>query len=113
MNWQKIKSKVKDKYVETKTKAHVFYINHEEQIWKIGVVAVPAAFGLGKAISKSYNAHLEERHRLLTQYDHATGYYNQLKRPLTSSDWDRIMTMKRLDNITLTECLIRLGLTKN
>ena len=112
MKWKEAKEKAKAKYVEFKTRAHVFYLNHEAEIWTVGSVAIPAIVAVSKAASKSYTAHKEEQHRLLTQYDPATGCYNQLRRQLTAQDWDRIMAMKRELNITITECLIRLNLVK-
>ena len=112
MKWDEFKVKAKSKATELKTKAHVFYIQHEAEIWTAGTVIVPAVVAISKAASKSYNAHMEEQHRLLSQYDPATGCYNQLRRPLTASDWDRIMNMKRELGITITECLIRFNLVK-
>ena len=106
------KQRMKSKTIEAKTKLHVWYIQHEQAIWFAAPVVIPAIIGGVKAVSKSYNAHMDDVHRKLTQYDPATGYYNQLRRELTSQDWDRIMKMKRDDGITITECLIRLNLIK-
>lgn len=112
MKWNEFKQKAKAKATELKTKAHVFYIQNEEKIWIAVPIVIPAIVGLGKAASKSYNAHMEEQHRLLQQYDPALGTYNQLRRQLTPADWERILQMKRELGITLTECLIRLNLVK-
>ena len=114
---EKIKEKfkkwqVKRKIHNTTRKIKVFYENHEEEIWITSAVVLPAAVGGVKAVSKAYSAGVEERHRKLTVYDPSVGHYNQLKRELSSSDWERILNMKRELNITLTECLIRLNLVK-
>lgn len=112
MEWKKFKQKVDAKATELKTKAHIYYIQHEAEIWATGAVIIPAAAGIAKAISKSYTARKDEQHRKMEQYDPATGYYNQLRRPLTPNDWNQIMQMKRELGITLTECLINLNLVK-
>ena len=112
MDINKMKEKAKAKVTELKTRAHVFYLSHEAEIWTAGAVVIPAVAGIAKSVSKSYTAHKEEQHRMLTQYDPALGTYNQLRRKLTPADWDKILTMKRELGITLTECLIRMGLVK-
>ena len=104
--------KLKSKVVEAKTKLHVWYLQHEQAIWLAAPVVIPAVVGGVKAVSKSYNAHLDNVQKKLTQYDPATGYYNQLKRELNAHDWDEIMKLKRREGITLTEALIALNLVK-
>lgn len=112
MNFKKIKQDVKDKVLEKKTKLHYWYVTNEEKIWQRGIIVLPVIATVGTALAKAVKSSVEEHHLKLQQYDPATGYYNQLRRPLKSSDWECIMQMKREFGITLTECLIRLNLVK-
>lgn len=112
MKIKDFKEKAKGFLVEKKTQIHYWYIQNEEKIWTRGVIVLPVVATIGTAIGKSIKSAVDEHHLKLQQYDPATGYYNQLKRPLKPQDWDRIMRMKREFGLTLTECLVRLGLTK-
>lgn len=112
MDFKKFKKNVEAKVLEEKTRIHCYYVNNEEKIWRRAVIVIPVVATVGTAIGKAIKSAVDEHHLKFVQYDRATGYYNQLKRPLKPDDWEKILTMKRELGITLTECLIRLGLTK-
>ena len=112
VKWNDAKQKVKAKALELQTKAKWFWYSYEEEIIIVSAIALPAAVGGIKAVSKAYTAHKEEQHRLLTEYDPSTGWYNELKRPLTTQDKANIMALRKSEGITVTEALLRLNLLK-
>ena len=66
---------------------------------EILVIAVPAAFGAVKSITKytttKSRLRREENLKNLYAYDYSTGHYWHLKRPLTNSEWRSVETMKK------------------
>ena len=66
---------------------------------EILVIAVPAAFGAVKSITKytTTKSRLRKEQDLknLYAYDYSTGHYWHLKRPLTNSEWRSVETMKK------------------
>ena len=49
---------------------------------------------------------------MLVDYDPSTGWYNELKRPLTTQEKANVIALKKAENITMTEALLRLNLLK-
>ena len=112
MDIKEFKQKAKAKYVETKTRIHVWYVNNEAEIWAKGMIVLPVVGTVATYAYKAVKAHTDEHHLKMQQYDPATGLYNQLKHPLTSQETARLMEMKRETGLTYTECLLRLNLIK-
>lgn len=112
MKWDEFKVKAKAKYVETKTKVHMWYVQNETEIWTKGMIVLPVAATIVGHVCKAAKLNAEEHHRLMEKWDPATGIYCQLKRPLKPADIERMMTLQRQFGITQTEALIRLNLVK-
>lgn len=66
---------------------------------EILVIAIPAAFGAVKSVTKytttKSRLRREENLKNLYAYDYSTGHYWRLKRPLTNQEWRTVENMKR------------------
>ena len=112
INWKDVKEKVDQKTAKIKSETSNLWETHAEDIIIYSVIGLPLAAKIAHSISKAVVAQKEEKHRLLVDYDPSTGWYNELKRPLTTQEKANVIALKKAENITMTEALLRLNLLK-
>ena len=112
INWKDVKEKVDQKTAELKTKAHYAWVKYNDEIIIFSFVGLPILAKTLNSICKAFTSQKEEKHRMLVDYDPSTGWYNELKRPLTTQEKANVIALKKAENITMTEALLRLNLLK-
>lgn len=112
MDWKKLKNKVEYHSKKIWSNTVSFCEQHKEECVIAATVVLPLAVKGINSVSKVIVAQKEEHHRLLTDYDPSTGWYNELRHPLSVQEKAAVVALKKSDNLTMTEALLRMNLLK-
>ena len=111
MDKNEFKAKAKAKFVEAKTRMHYAWVSYKEEIIIFSIVGLPIAAKGIDSICKAVRSSNEEHHKLMMDYDPSMGWYNELKRPLTPQDKQKILVLRE-EGLNQTQALLQLGLLK-
>lgn len=111
---ENVMATIKEKWAAKKEKLINWIDDNPEKAYAIGVLTV-AGVGLGTRIGlrawKTHNLRIEQKLKDNYVYDHRSGMYVQLKRPLNNHDWRYFNSLRR-DGLSTAEALERMGIIK-